>query len=88
MLAKNPALCAHVQKLAVRPNYYLAWPMRDTQLSEEWVAFMIVDIAKTLTHLRTFDWDGLEMPRDTLWLTLRKSCVIYPWRYINANRIC
>ncbi|KAJ7923903.1 hypothetical protein B0H13DRAFT_2399720 [Mycena leptocephala] len=74
MLAQRPDLCAHIQKLAVRPNYYLAWPTRDMQLSEEWVALMISAITKTLTHLRTFDWDGLEMPRDALWLTLRKSC--------------
>ncbi|KAJ7610736.1 hypothetical protein DFH06DRAFT_1308611 [Mycena polygramma] len=74
MLAKRPDLCAHIRKLAVRPNYYLAWPARDTQLSEEWVAMMIEEMAETLTSLRTFDWDGLEMPRDALWLTLRKSC--------------
>ncbi|KAJ6549686.1 hypothetical protein B0H19DRAFT_1264606 [Mycena capillaripes] len=74
MLKARPELCAHIHKLAVRPNYYLAWPARDTQLSEEWVATMISRIAGTLTNLRTFDWDGLEMPRDGLWLTLRKSC--------------
>ncbi|KAF7369538.1 F-box domain-containing protein [Mycena venus] len=74
MLALRPDLCAHIQKLAVRPNYYLAWPTRDVRLDEDWVAEKISVIAKTLTHLRTFDWDGLEMPRDGLWLTLRNSC--------------
>ncbi|KAF7372077.1 F-box domain-containing protein [Mycena venus] len=74
MLAGRPELCAHIQKLTVRPNYYLAWPTRDVRLDEDWVAKKISVIAKTLTHLRTFDWDGLEMPRDELWLTLRNSC--------------
>ncbi|KAJ7859779.1 hypothetical protein B0H14DRAFT_2745971 [Mycena olivaceomarginata] len=74
MLAGKPELCAHIQKLAVRPNYYLSWPTRDLPLSEDWVAMKISDIATMLTNLRTFDWDGLEMPRDGLWLTLRNSC--------------
>jgi hypothetical protein len=78
MLAGKPELCAHIQKLAVRPNYYLSWPTRDLPLSEDWVAMKISDIATMLTNLRTFDWDGLEMPRDGLWLTLRNSCVIPP----------
>jgi hypothetical protein len=76
MLAGRPELCANIQKLTLRPNYYLAWPMRDVRLDEDWVANKTSVIAKTLTHLRTFDWDGLEMPRDELWLTLRNSCVI------------
>ncbi|KAJ6563817.1 hypothetical protein B0H19DRAFT_1219689 [Mycena capillaripes] len=74
MLAGRPELCAHIQKLVVRPNYYLAWPTRDVRLEEDWVAKKIAAIAKKLTYLRAFDWDGLEMPRDELWLTLRNSC--------------
>ncbi|KAF8171023.1 hypothetical protein K438DRAFT_1853153 [Mycena galopus ATCC 62051] len=74
MLATRPELCAHIQKLAVRPNYYLAWPTRNEPLGADWVATMIMGFARTLTHLRAFDWDGLEMPPDALWLTLRNSC--------------
>ncbi|KAJ7077468.1 hypothetical protein C8R43DRAFT_910536 [Mycena crocata] len=74
MLEKRPELCAYIQKLAVRPNYYLAWPTRDAPLSEDVVASTICRIAPALVRLRTFDWDGLEMPRDDLWLVLRNSC--------------
>ncbi|KAJ7436002.1 hypothetical protein B0H11DRAFT_2207375 [Mycena galericulata] len=85
MLAKRPALCAHVTKLAVRPNYYLAWPTPDTPLNESWVAEMIRAIAPRLTRLRIFDWDGLEMPRDELWFTLRKSCPELKELYSNVG---
>ncbi|KAJ6609408.1 hypothetical protein B0H10DRAFT_1813767 [Mycena sp. CBHHK59/15] len=74
MLTRRPDLCAYIQKLAVRPNYYLAWPKVDQPLSEDWVASMISKIAQNLTRLHTFDWDGLEMPADSLWLTLRNAC--------------
>ncbi|KAJ7155242.1 hypothetical protein C8R46DRAFT_1117292 [Mycena filopes] len=74
MLQRRPELCAYIQKLAVRPNYYLAWPARDVPMQEGLVVDAICRIAKNLTNLRTFDWDGLEMPRDELWLTLRTSC--------------
>ncbi|KAJ7433888.1 hypothetical protein B0H11DRAFT_1888798 [Mycena galericulata] len=85
MLAKRPNLCAHVTKLAVRPNYYLAWPTPDTPLNESWVAEMIRAIAPRLTRLRIFDWDGLEMPRDELWLSLRKSCPELKELYSNVG---
>ncbi|KAJ7025797.1 hypothetical protein C8F04DRAFT_126479 [Mycena alexandri] len=75
MLWRNPDLCSYIQKLAVRPNYYLAWPARDVPMQEGVVVELICKIAKNLTNLRTFDWDGLDMPpRDELWLTLRTSC--------------
>ncbi|KAJ6603610.1 hypothetical protein DFH09DRAFT_1124694 [Mycena vulgaris] len=74
MLAARPELCAHVRKLAVRPNYYLAWPACDVSVSEEWVADTIARLAPHLTGLRTFDWDGCEMPPDTLWHALRTAC--------------
>ncbi|KAJ7212820.1 hypothetical protein B0H12DRAFT_1156258 [Mycena haematopus] len=74
MLAERKHLCPHIRKLAVRPNYYLSWPTRNERLSEKRVATMIVAIVKSLTHLRAFDWDGLEMPPDGLWRTLRNSC--------------
>ncbi|KAK7042082.1 F-box domain-containing protein [Favolaschia claudopus] len=76
MLVRKPELSQHIQKLAVRPNYYLSWPNRDVHLPEAWVAQVISRIArkKGLKQLRTFDWDGLEMPEDDLWRTLRNSC--------------
>lgn len=75
MLEQRPDICAHVRKLALRPNYYLAWPRVDTRLDERWVASMIDKIAArgSFSKLHTFDWDGLEMPTDSLWTTLRHS---------------
>ncbi|PFH49847.1 hypothetical protein AMATHDRAFT_95590, partial [Amanita thiersii Skay4041] len=74
MLSNRPDICAHVRKLAVRPNYYLSWPKRDRYLDEDWVADTIAKIAPSLTSIHTFDWDGLEIPSDHLWDTLRQSC--------------
>ena len=75
MLAERPDICVHIRKFAVRPNYYLAWPKPDEPLAEEWVAYKIVQMAGNLTMMDTFDWDGLEMPKDSLWGALRKSYV-------------
>ncbi|KAJ7289756.1 hypothetical protein C8J57DRAFT_1278375, partial [Mycena rebaudengoi] len=74
MLTLRPELCVYIQKLAVRPNYYLAWPRIDDPLNESWVARMIYRLADKLTRLQTFDWDGLEMPMDDLWRSLRINC--------------
>jgi hypothetical protein len=76
MLAKRPDICRHIRKFAVRPNYYLAWPKPDEPLEEDWVAYKIEEMAENLILLDTFDWDGLEVPKDSLWGALRKSCVI------------
>ncbi|KAL0958693.1 hypothetical protein HGRIS_014025 [Hohenbuehelia grisea] len=73
-LLEQPAVCATVRKLAVRPNYYLAWPKPDEHLDEQWVVDAIIRIAPKLTGLHTFDWDGLEMPEDYLWPALRQFC--------------
>ncbi|KAJ7196081.1 hypothetical protein GGX14DRAFT_673800 [Mycena pura] len=56
-LLRRPDLCAHVRKLALRPNY-LSWSARGTSISENWVASMVCSIAPSLANLRTFDWDG------------------------------
>lgn len=82
MLRKERHICGFIRKLAVRPNYYLAWPKPDEELSEAWVADMIEAISKDLIILHTFDWDGLELPKDSLWSALRiqyvlQSCSIY-----------
>ncbi|KAF8886606.1 hypothetical protein CPB84DRAFT_1816707 [Gymnopilus junonius] len=71
MLKDRKDICGYIKKLAVRPNYYLAWPRPDEQLSEDWVVSMIEYISKDLTTMHTFDWDGLELPKDSLWATLR-----------------
>lgn len=73
MLVKRPDICMHIRKLALRPNYYLAWPKPDEPLEEDWVADKIEEMAGSLTMVDTFDWDGLEVPKDSLWSTLRNS---------------
>lgn len=75
MLRKRRDICGFIRKLAVRPNYYLAWPKPDEQLSEAWVADMIEEISMDLKTMHTFDWDGLELPKDTLWTRLRLKYV-------------
>lgn len=75
MFLNRPDICAHIRKLAVRPNYYLSWPKADDPLDEGWVVMMIEKIAGNLKGLHTFDWDGLEMPKDHLWSTLQRWSV-------------
>ncbi|KAF8805053.1 hypothetical protein BYT27DRAFT_7258635 [Phlegmacium glaucopus] len=75
MLLKNPHLCPYIKKLAVRPNYYLAWPKSDDTLDEDWVVKMIIDLSKDLKSMHTFDWDGLELPNDEFWDELRLNCL-------------
>ncbi|TFK71967.1 hypothetical protein BDN72DRAFT_876816 [Pluteus cervinus] len=76
LLLTRPEIARHVRKLAVRPNYYLAWPKPDEPIEEDWVANQIMLIAESgsLSMLHTFDWDGLEMPKDELWSTLQRCC--------------
>lgn len=71
MLLNHPHLCPYIKKLAVRPNYYLAWPKSDNALDENWVVKMIIALSKNLKGMHTFDWDGLELPQDQLWDELR-----------------
>ncbi len=53
-------------------------PKPDEHLSEAWVVETIEHISTSLTAMHTFDWDGLELPNDSLWVTLRSKCVSHP----------
>lgn len=75
MLKTRRDICGYIRKLALRPNYYLAWPKRDDDLSEVWVAEMVESISEDLKMMHTFDWDGLELPKDSLWTSLRLKYV-------------
>lgn len=77
MLLHRKDICGYIRKLAVRPNYYLAWPKPDEHLSEAWVVETIEQLSTNLTAMHTFDWDGLELPNDSLWVTLRSKCVFH-----------
>lgn len=85
MLANRPDICSLIQKLAVRPNYYLAWPKANEPLDESWVSSAVEKIAPHLRKLHTFDWDGLEMPDDWLWKTLQDSCPDLRTLYSNVG---
>ncbi|KAJ3996911.1 hypothetical protein F5050DRAFT_1807294 [Lentinula boryana] len=85
MLYEQPNICRYIRKLAVRPNYYLAWPKANERLDEDWVVYMLLEIAKNMPLLHTFDWDGLEMPVDRLWITLRHSCPLLKTLYTNIG---
>ncbi|KAJ3562318.1 hypothetical protein NP233_g9653 [Leucocoprinus birnbaumii] len=74
MLARQRDICKYVKKLAVRPNYYLSWPRPDEHLEEDWVVEKLESLACSFENLHTFDWDGLELPDDRLWETLRLRC--------------
>jgi hypothetical protein len=71
MLGSQRDICKFVKKLAVRPNYYLSWPRPDEYLQEDWVVTKLEELAWDLENMHTFDWDGLELPDDRLWETLR-----------------
>lgn len=75
MLTKRRDICRYIRKLALRPNYYLAWPKPDEDLDEHWVVDRIEEIAEDLKVMHTFDWDGLELPKDSLWRCLRHKYV-------------
>ncbi|KAJ3976950.1 hypothetical protein EV361DRAFT_881422 [Lentinula raphanica] len=85
MLVDRPNICRHIRKLAVRPNYYLAWPKANERLDEEWVVQMLLKILDNMPLLHTFDWDGLEMPKDCLWFTLRNKCPSLKTLYTNIG---
>ncbi|KIK52077.1 hypothetical protein GYMLUDRAFT_180601 [Collybiopsis luxurians FD-317 M1] len=85
MLVQRPNICRYIRKLAVRPNYYLAWPKANEHLDEYWVCDMLIQSAENMPLLHTFDWDGLEMPNNQLWVTLRNKCPMLKTVYSNIG---
>ncbi|KAJ7142630.1 hypothetical protein C8R44DRAFT_865949 [Mycena epipterygia] len=72
MFGSRPELCTHIRT----PELLSRLAERNTPISDEWVALIVMGLARigSLTHLRSFDWDGREMPRDSLWRALRTAC--------------
>jgi hypothetical protein len=85
MLVDRPNICRYIRKLAVRPNYYLAWPKANERLDEEWVVDMLLIAVENMPLLHTFDWDGLEMPKDRLWEALKDKCPLLKTVYTNIG---
>ncbi|KAG6872001.1 hypothetical protein C0995_014020 [Termitomyces sp. Mi166 len=69
----SPKFTRHIRVLTVRPNNVERTPQGD-YLDEELIAGLIATMAIRMPLLRSFRWDGLEMPNDKLWLALRRFC--------------
>ncbi|KAG6887974.1 hypothetical protein C0992_010035 [Termitomyces sp. T32_za158] len=67
----SPKITHYIRVLTVRPNNVERTPQGD-YLDEDFVAGLIMNMAIRMPLLRSFHWDGLEMPDDKLWLTLRQ----------------
>ncbi|KAJ7197107.1 hypothetical protein B0H12DRAFT_1167348 [Mycena haematopus] len=72
-LVSEPHLAAHIHKLTVRPNHASRWG-NEKHIEESWVVDVPEELAAHLGNLHTFIWDGLESPKDSLWLALRLNC--------------
>ncbi|KAG6836130.1 hypothetical protein H0H93_011089, partial [Arthromyces matolae] len=72
-LTHRPRVTRHICRLIVRPNNVERTPQGE-YLDEPYVASLIATMAIRMSSLRSFYWDGLEMPNDELWLSLRKFC--------------
>jgi len=73
-LSKCPDLAQHVRKLVIRVNNP-EWTDAGGEINEDIIASFIEKMATagSLKGLRSFEWDGLEMPCDELWLSLKLS---------------
>jgi len=73
-LSRQPALAHLVRKLVVRVNNP-EWTDSGDAIDEDIIALLIGKIASAgdFKSLISFEWDGLEMPHDNLWLSLRVS---------------
>lgn len=74
-LSRQPALALLVRRLVVRVNNP-EWTDPGDEIDEDVIAALITQIASAgwLKPLIAFEWDGLEMPHDNLWLSLQVSC--------------
>jgi hypothetical protein len=73
-LSRQPALALLVRRLVVRVNNP-EWTDPGDEIDEDVIAALITQIASAgwLKPLIAFEWDGLEMPHDNLWLSLQVS---------------
>jgi hypothetical protein len=73
-LSRQPSLALLVRRLVVRINNP-EWTDPGDAIDEDIIASLIGQIASAgnFKSLSSFEWDGLEMPHDRLWLSLRVS---------------
>lgn len=72
--AKRPQYAQLVRRLVVRVNDP-QWTDPDDDIDEDAIASLItqIAIAGSFSALSSFQWDGMEMPGDNLWLALKAS---------------
>lgn len=73
-LSKYPNISQHVRELIVRVNL-VEWTGADERVDEDLVATLISKLAVKLQRLESFEWDGLEMPHNSLWQSLKTKYV-------------
>ncbi|KAF9563821.1 hypothetical protein CPC08DRAFT_305554 [Agrocybe pediades] len=74
-LSRKPHLSQHIRALAIHVNA-LEWTERGDEVDEDLVAGLVAKMAERrgLKGLEAFEWDGMEMPVDSLWMALKNSC--------------
>ena len=75
-LSEHPELALFIKELTVRPNH-VSWGRPDRKGDETEIVNLLekIMLAGSLSNLERFAWDGKEIPRDTLWSTLKQKCV-------------
>lgn len=74
-LISRPELAHYIRKLILRPSHLLTTSQSAVE-AESSIARAMELLAPNLRSLHTFIWDGLEMPEDRIWATLRARYVL------------
>jgi hypothetical protein len=83
MLARRPDICAIIRELVVYPSG--TWLVNDRTIDEASIADNIQMIAPNL-RLHSFEWRGVHMAKDDMWMALKESCVILSLSLRNKSR--
>ncbi|KAF9463246.1 hypothetical protein BDZ94DRAFT_1308981 [Collybia nuda] len=67
----QPHIASRVRNIVICPNG--VEPQGELQ-NETSISDMISLVAKNLSSLETFFWDGLELPDEEIWINLKNSC--------------
>lgn len=78
MLKLQPEVCKCIQELVVRPNNQAPTTGMDTEIDEVSVSDQIAAIALNLRGLHNFEWEGMNIPGDHMWTSLKN------WRVKSA----
>ncbi|KAJ7591728.1 hypothetical protein C8J56DRAFT_931645 [Mycena floridula] len=73
-LIAHPHIARYIRSLSLSPNYLKIYHSPKSLQNEIEVAQAVELLAPNLHSLEKFIWDGLGMPADSLWLTLRNCC--------------